>query len=258
MDIPVRAWSRAPWSEHMIRRRPPPPLLNCAPLPQVRDRFEIGRLNSGLAWREFLRGQQSSNGAESVLWRIGELIDDDAASHPGGPALLDHAPDGRSLASGLNPVINQQNAVIRPQRGSLEAQCVTKATVVGRRLSHDLLAREEALALPDGNEADAELDGRGTAQKESPRLDPADGCDPLITERLNETSDHCGQCPGIPKDRPHIRVTTDPPEVFKSQVTCSCRHGQKSSDRQATQQPLTCSFHLPQCPDLESKRESSF
>lgn len=113
---------------------------------------------------------------------------------------------------------------------------MTKASVVGRRLTHDFVAWEEALALPDGNETDAELDGRGTAKKEAPRLDPADCCDLLIPERFNETGDYRGQCLGIPKDRPHIRVTTDPLEVFKRQVTCSRRHERKSPDRRTTQQ----------------------
>ena len=92
---------------------------------------------------------------------------------------------------------------------------MTKAPVVGRRLTHDFVAWEETLTLADGNETDAEVDGRGTAQKESPRLDPADCCDLLIPEGFNQSGDHRGQGLGIPKDRPHIRVTTDPPEVFK-------------------------------------------
>lgn len=101
---------------------------------------------------------------------------------------------------------------------------------------HDFVAWEEALALPDGNETDAELDGRGTTQKKSSRLDPADCRDLLTPKRFNETSDHRGQCLGVTKDRPHVRVTTDPPEVFKRQVTRSRKHERKSSDRRTRQQ----------------------
>ncbi|MET9252689.1 hypothetical protein [Streptomyces sp. NPDC003717] len=115
---------------------------------------------------------------------------------------------------------------------------MTKTAVVGSRLTHDFAAWEEALALPDRNETDAELDGRGTTQKKSSRLDPTDCRDLLIPERLNETSDHRGQCLGIPKDRPDVRVTADPPEVFKRQITRSCQHERKSADRRTTQQNL--------------------
>lgn len=198
---------------------------------------------------EFLRGQQPSNGAGGALRRTGELVNDDAASHPGGAALLDHASDGRSLASGLDPVVNQQNTVTRPQRGPLEPQRVTKASVVRRRLTHDLVAREETIALADGNETDPELDGPGTAQKESPRLDPADCRDLLVPERFNQSGDHRGQCLGIPKDRPYIRVTTDPPEVFKRQVTCVRGHERKSSHRRTTRQTINTAHNAVRCSD---------
>ncbi|MFG3530074.1 hypothetical protein ACGF8B_25475 [Streptomyces sp. NPDC047917] len=55
---------------------------------------------------------------------------------------------------------------------------------------------------------------------------------------VRQTSDHRGQCFSIPKDRPHVRVTTDPSEVFKRQVTRICKHERMSSDRRTTQQTL--------------------
>lgn len=86
---------------------------------------------------------------------------------------------------------------------------------------------------------DAELNGRSTTQQEPPRLNPADGRDPLVPERFNETRDNRGQCLGIPKDRPHIRVATDPSEVFQRQAPCSRGHERKSFDCGATQQTIT-------------------
>ena len=113
------------------------------------------------------------DGSKSAAGLFSELINDDAATDPGRAAILSHAFDGDSLVSGLNPVVDQDDSVARPQGWPLEPQRVAKAPVVRGCQACDLVSREKAVTFPDRDKPDTELNGCSGAQKEPPGLDPA-------------------------------------------------------------------------------------
>ena len=79
-----------------------------------------------------------------------------------------------SLASGLEPIVNEEHAIGWCNRSSLESQLRAVPSIVRGRRSDQLLTREQTSLLPDRNEAGPKLSGDCTANQESTRLDAGD------------------------------------------------------------------------------------
>ena len=110
----------------------------------------------------------------------------------------------------LEPVVDQEDPVVRRERASLKTKRRCVAAVIGRRCLCQFLAREDATLLTDGDETRMEFAGHRRADDEPARLDPCHLGYCPSSEGIGERRNHAREKTLVDEQTPDVRMPVDP------------------------------------------------
>jgi hypothetical protein len=171
-----------------------------------------------LRLRKISRGQYASDDGQTGPIIIVKLVDHDGNPGKGTPAPFDQVTSGGRLAPSLDPVVHQQDSIVRSHRSLLNLQDVAPAQIVGRSLDLSFGARKQVALLADRDEPDPERTRGGASKNETASFDPAHLGDVARAPRLDERRDNFAEYRAIVEHSPHIRMSAFPNEATEERV----------------------------------------